>query len=158
NWPNLHGHTGAREILDSAICDLGLDMVWFLTPMAEPVCVPFLATVWDLEHRRLPFFPEVSVEGWWTWEKREETYRATLPRAARILTGTRVGKDQIIQFYGVPAENISVVPLPLPDFMRTPFDGGLNLTKYDLADPYLFYPAQFWPHKNHVNLLLALEY
>jgi glycosyltransferase involved in cell wall biosynthesis len=29
--------------------------------------------------------------------------------------------------------------------------------KYGISNEYLFYPAQFWPHKNHVNLLLALE-
>ncbi|WP_310481608.1 glycosyltransferase family 1 protein [Chamaesiphon sp. VAR_48_metabat_403] len=31
------------------------------------------------------------------------------------------------------------------------------ITKYQLPDRYLFYPAQFWPHKNHVGLLLALK-
>ncbi len=29
--------------------------------------------------------------------------------------------------------------------------------KYGIAGDYLFYPAQFWAHKNHVNLLLALK-
>ena len=29
--------------------------------------------------------------------------------------------------------------------------------KYGITGDYLFYPAQFWSHKNHVNLLLALE-
>src|SRR5207249_4800394 len=29
--------------------------------------------------------------------------------------------------------------------------------KYGLRREFLFYPAQFWPHKNHVNLLLALD-
>jgi glycosyltransferase involved in cell wall biosynthesis len=158
NWPELRGETSAREVLDSAICDLGLDMAWFLTPMAAPVCVPFLATVWDLEHRRLPFFPEVSIEGWWTWEKREETYRATLPRAARVLTGTETGRDEIIQFYSVPPENVRIVPLPLPHFASPQSNSAPILAKYNLPEIYLFYPAQFWPHKNHINLLMALEH
>jgi glycosyltransferase involved in cell wall biosynthesis len=29
--------------------------------------------------------------------------------------------------------------------------------KYGISGDYLFYPAQFWAHKNHVNLLMALE-
>ena len=29
--------------------------------------------------------------------------------------------------------------------------------KYGITGDYLFYPAQFWAHKNHVNLLLALK-
>ena len=28
--------------------------------------------------------------------------------------------------------------------------------KYGLEPGYLFYPAQFWPHKNHATLLAAL--
>ncbi len=31
------------------------------------------------------------------------------------------------------------------------------LHKYSLPKDYLFYPAQFWSHKNHVNLLHALK-
>jgi glycosyltransferase involved in cell wall biosynthesis len=27
----------------------------------------------------------------------------------------------------------------------------------NMETPYLFYPAQFWPHKNHINLLYALK-
>jgi hypothetical protein len=30
------------------------------------------------------------------------------------------------------------------------------LERYDLQPGYLFYPAQFWPHKNHVRLLEAI--
>ena len=30
-------------------------------------------------------------------------------------------------------------------------------SKYGLSGPYLYYPAQFWPHKNHINLLHGLK-
>jgi glycosyltransferase involved in cell wall biosynthesis len=157
HFRDVAGHKPSpRELLDFAISDLALDLVWFLTPMAEPVCVPFIVTVWDLAHRRQALFPEVSVGG--TWEKREQTYRETLPRAARVLTGTQAGKDDIQLFYGVPPENIRIVPLPVPDFAKhlAQLDMAVTL-KYGLPANYLFYPAQFWPHKNHVNLLLALK-
>jgi glycosyltransferase involved in cell wall biosynthesis len=29
--------------------------------------------------------------------------------------------------------------------------------RYQLPDQYLFYPAQFWPHKNHIRLINALH-
>jgi hypothetical protein len=29
-----------------------LDIVWFLNPAAQPLSIPYIATVWDLEHRR----------------------------------------------------------------------------------------------------------
>src|SRR5439155_4907404 len=135
-----------------------IDLVWFLHPGYLPVPVPYLATVWDLQHRRQPFFPEVSTTGW-TWEARELAYRSSLPRAARIITGTEAGKDEIIAFYGVSPDNIVVVPMPVAQ-AGLPEDDGNRIdvrAKYGLRREFLFYPAQFWPHKNHVNLLLALD-
>ncbi len=32
-------------------------------PLARPAPVPYIATVWDLAHRCLPLFPEVSIIG-----------------------------------------------------------------------------------------------
>jgi hypothetical protein len=69
-------------------------------------------TVWDLEHRKQPYFPEVSVTGW-TWEEREQIYRAVLPRASFIITGTQVGRDEIVHYYGVNPNNVRVVPFPV---------------------------------------------
>src|SRR5207249_1118380 len=86
--------------IERFISDSNIDLVWFLHPANVPVPVPYLATVWDLQHRRQPFFPEVSTTGW-TWEAREVAYRSSLPRAARIITGTKAGKDEIVAFYGV---------------------------------------------------------
>src|SRR5262245_692188 len=47
-----------------------IDIVWFLDPCAAvgPITAglstPFMTSVWDLEHRTRPYFPEVSVSGW----------------------------------------------------------------------------------------------
>src|SRR5207237_4217497 len=38
--------------------DADLDIIWFLSPYAKPVVAPYITTVWDLEHRKQPFFPE----------------------------------------------------------------------------------------------------
>jgi glycosyltransferase involved in cell wall biosynthesis len=160
NLPNRYGEaTSLNRQLELAIADLGLDIVWFLNPVAECVSIPFISTVWDLQHRRQPYFPEVSVSGW-TWQQREQTYRATLPRAFRILTGTQAGKDEIVLFYGVHPDNVRIISLPVPDFIdKLPQrDTAATRAKYGLPDSYLLYPAQFWPHKNHINLLLALEW
>ena len=80
-----------------------------------------------------------------------------LPRATRVITGTNVGKQEIIDCYGVAPENISVIPFPAPSF--APEDlAPLDIRKiFDLHKDYLFYPAQFWPHKNHVNILHCLK-
>jgi glycosyltransferase involved in cell wall biosynthesis len=142
-------------LLEQRVRDADIDVVWFLVPGNAPVSVPFITTVWDLQHRLQPFFPEVSVTGW-TWENRERSYRCSLLRAARIITGTNVGKEEIVRFYGVAPENVRVIPLPSP--MSSEREPRVNVReKFRLGREFIFYPAQFWPHKNHVNLLVALD-
>ena len=135
-----------------------IDVVWFMNPPGAVVSVPFIATVWDLAHRNMPYFPEVSIEGW-TWTSRENAYRTVLPRASFVITGTQFGKSEIVRYYGINPENVRVIAFPVPSIESG--NAVLNrktfLEKHSLTEPFLFYPAQFWPHKNHVNLLLALK-
>jgi glycosyltransferase involved in cell wall biosynthesis len=134
-----------------------IDIVWFLHPMDTLVSVPYIATVWDLQHRSRPYFPEVSVTGW-NWEARERSYSSILPRASFILTGTHAGKNEIVHYYRVNPENVIVNPLPAPSSStENHFDAISDIRKkYGIRADFLIYPAQFWPHKNHINLLIAL--
>lgn len=146
--------------LEQRILESEVDLVWFVTPANEPVSVPYFATVWDLQHRLQPWFPEVSVSGW-KWEAREQCYETSLPRASRIITGTEAGKKEIMEFYRVPAENIRVVPLPAPKASQRAREDKLGQTdvrrKYAIGREFVFYPAQYWPHKNHIGALRAID-
>jgi glycosyltransferase involved in cell wall biosynthesis len=136
-----------------------IDMMWFLSQTNATASVPYITTVWDLQHRRQPYFPEVCNTAW-TWEEREQAFATVLPRASRIITGTQTGKREILTFYGVLPENVLVVPMPVAiDEHRAAGAAHIDVReKYCLRREYVFYPAQFWPHKNHVNLLLALDF
>jgi len=120
--------------------------------------LPYISTVWDLEHRKQPYFPEVSVSGW-TWSEREKYYAEVLPRASFVITGTQAGRDEIVHFYNVSPANVRVIPLPASaqPLMPSTLDGRTLRDKLRLNGDFLLYPAQFWPHKNHINLLLALD-
>jgi glycosyltransferase involved in cell wall biosynthesis len=144
--------------LEQCIREANVDVVWFLGPGNPPVSVPYIATVWDLQHRLQPFFPEVSIAGW-TWESRERRYQHSLPRATRVITSTKVGKEQIVKFYGVAPENVAVIPLPTPNGASSGERVSCTniCARFGLDREFIFYPAQFWPHKNHVNLLMALD-
>lgn len=127
-------------------------------PAVPTVELPFAITIWDLQHRLQPFFPEVSVEGW-KWDDREAHYQKYLRRAAAVIAGTQVGSQEIQRFYGVPAERIFQLPHPTPGFALNP--GPLHpelLTQHGIEPGYLYYPAQYWSHKNHVVIVKALEY
>jgi glycosyltransferase involved in cell wall biosynthesis len=114
--------------------------------------LPFITVVWDLQHRRQPFFPEVSEDG--EWDFRERWLSKVLRRAAMIVVGNAVGRDEIERFYGVHQERIRLMPHPTPTLV----DENRGAPRPRLIEgDYIFYPAQFWAHKNHVNLLLALR-
>jgi glycosyltransferase involved in cell wall biosynthesis len=134
-----------------------LDAVWFLSPNAELLPCPIFVTVWDLQHRLTPWFPEVSQSGW-IWKDREDHYQRVLPQATRVITGTQAGKDELIQFYRLPPGNVEIVPFPVaksPTAASEETEVSVR-EKYGIQNDYFIYPAQFWPHKNHVNLLHAL--
>ena len=134
-----------------------IDVMLFFSPLRPPLDLPYITTVWDLEHRNQPWFPEVSNMG--EWYSREKGYLNTLGRASYILTGTKCGKEEIMRFYNLPPNRIRVIPFPTPRFALN----GVNKTttnvakRYGISGEYLFYPAQFWAHKNHINLLYSLK-
>jgi len=157
NLPILQNGLKVTDWVQRTLCDLGIELMWFVTPYFFEVDVPFILTIWDMQHRLQPWFPEVSSSG--EWHRREKFYSAAIRRASAVIVGTEAGKTEIVNFYDIPPERVSLIPHPTPAFAlcasREP--RGEVLTGYRIPEGYLFYPAQFWPHKNHVGLLFALH-
>jgi glycosyltransferase involved in cell wall biosynthesis len=135
-----------------------IELVWFATPAFLRTDVPSIYTVWDLQHRVQPWFPEVSEHGRWLF--REKLYRQILSRAAAVITPNRAGGNELSRYFQVPDERLLILPHPTPDFALGAKDvpDGAVLQRLGLRDPYLLYPAQVWPHKNHVGILHALRW
>jgi glycosyltransferase involved in cell wall biosynthesis len=136
----------------------GIELLIQLAPWFEgtPSQIPFAIVVWDLQHRISPWFPEVG--NLQEWQRRERSYSEVLRRAAIIYTGTDEGRQQIVTYYQVLPEQVKVLRFGAPEFARD------ALTRNDALVPalgiegdYIFYPAQFWPHKNHVVILEACK-
>jgi len=145
-----------REVIQNR-----LDCAFSLLPWTWSPILPNIVTVWDLEHRRKPYFPELTDQDWgWGWEERERNYQAVLPRAAAVITGTEFGKSQIEHFYGVDPAVIRVIPFPTPSFAldhANPLKRGSFKLPAGVFGEFLFYPAQYWPHKNHFRLLQTVK-
>jgi glycosyltransferase involved in cell wall biosynthesis len=142
--------------IEAAIDLFNLEAIWHLWPESSPASVPTICTVWDLQHRARPYFPEV---GGWRWEVRDSKNRSCLPRAYKVIAGTNAGRDEISFYYGVSSENIEVIPFPAYKVDDSGGELGIEAInrRFSFHGEYLFYPANFWAHKNHVNLLLALR-
>ena len=150
-WPAPTGRS-----LDKQLQAAGVEFVWQLGAPGQVLEIPYMVVVWDLQHRLQPWFPEVSGNG--NWQHRDTIYTAVLGRAAAVIVGTQVGKQEVERFFRVDPSRILIMPHPTPRFRDSEAATTAPVRKkYGIAGDYLFYPAQFWAHKNHVNLLLALK-
>jgi glycosyltransferase involved in cell wall biosynthesis len=138
--------------------DLGL-YAW-PTRMSFETELPFVMAIHDLQHRLQPEFPEVSANG--EWESREYCFRNAARRATLLLADSEVGKQDILQFYGsygITADRVKVLPFLPASYLEVNVSEAERRRvrlKYRLPERYLFYPAQFWPHKNHLRIVQAL--
>lgn len=130
----------------------GIDLLWFTHPVQERTSIPYIFTVWDLGHRVLPAFPEMTGEIS-DWNERENVCREMIYRATRVLTANEQGKKEILENYSIPGDKIRIVPFPQSNICN------MEGSKPDIALPeeFFFYPAQFWPHKNHIRIIEALK-
>lgn len=133
-----------------------VQFVWFVGDgVTDTPDIPYAATVFDIQHRTHPWFPEVSANG--VWDHRENTRNRRLRRAAYVITGTKSGGDELGRYYQIAPERLRILPHPTP--LLPAYDSAATPAVKDAlgARRFIFYPAQFWAHKNHVNLLHALK-
>ena len=143
--------------IERAAKKAGVQLVWYLDGgVYEAMDLPYIATVWDLMHRSHPWFPEVSSSG--LWYGRDEATRFFLQRAAYVIVGTDAGAEEVREFYRVPAARLRKLPHPTPSYAlhAAASQDKARVVQLGLEEPFLLYPAQFWPHKNHATLVLAL--
>jgi glycosyltransferase involved in cell wall biosynthesis len=134
----------------------GIDLIWAASGGTPTRNIPYVATIWDLQHRVQPHFPEVSAGR--EWFAREKFYEREVGRAIRVIVGTEAGRQEAQAFYGIPDERIRRLPHPTPSFALDAAPASAKLIRdLGLEPGYLFYPAQYWPHKNHVSILHAMH-
>jgi glycosyltransferase involved in cell wall biosynthesis len=148
------------EFFEKKLRSLHLSMLWYLSPHAYTQEIPYALTVWDIQHRLQPWFPEVSKNG--TWEQREARTISHLQRASFIITGNNVGAQQISFAYSIPLDRILVNSLPVPtdaiEYTRNRIASEFIRSLREGIGDFILYPAQFWPHKNHKVLLEAVAH
>ena len=115
-----------------------------------------LGTVHDLMHRYERRFPEVSANG--EFEAREFHFSETVRWSRAIMVDSELGKRQLIETYGANPSNVFVLPYTAPSYVHDYADAGLEEVrrKHSLPEKFLFYPAQFYLHKNHAKLIEAV--
>jgi len=152
--PNFHNEYKPNfdEEFDNLLKTENIDLLCIMGPFKLNISIPYIFIIWDLGHRMLPCFPELSKNGQWEW--RESLYKEMLYRATYIVTGNETGKKEIINNYSIDPNRIHIIPFPVPDFCFENIEIPLKMGK--INSPYIFYPAQFWSHKNHISLIESI--
>lgn len=123
-----------------------LDAIHFpLTVMLPTVDgPPAVTTILDVQHEELPQFfsrPERAY--------RKVVYGRTARRSRLVIAISEQAKATIVDRLGVEPDRVRVIHLGI-DHER--FRPGLAPSD---RDPFLLYPANRWPHKNHQGLFAA---
>lgn len=139
---------------DGTVERAGADVVHLTIQTAFLTGVPSIYHPHDLQHLHLPQFFGARER-----REREVVYRTFCRQAAMVAVSSGWTKRDVIEQYGLPEEKVQVVPLA-PPIAAYPVPTEENLlearSRFALPHAFLLYPAQTWPHKNHLGLLEAL--
>ena len=113
-----------------------------------------IVTIHDCIHLRFPqYLPNRLAHGY----ARAALWTAT-HRSDRVLTVSEASKQDILAFFDIPANKITVIPNAIDDcFFVPPPDKNIERIRerYQLQAPFLLYVGNVHPHKNLERLLDA---
>ena len=149
------GHHNAKTKIVETLNQRSFDMYFCPLLALEPpyIKIPCAAVMPDVQHEFFPEFFDQSVRYW-----RKQTYRPTVARADVLFTLSEDAKRSIIEKYGAHADRIEVISLDVDEEFRRPHTAPTKkFLKLRLPENYFYFPANYWPHKNHSNVLRALQ-
>ena len=104
--------------------------------------LPAAATIHDLQHEAFPqFFSRAQLA------YRRNVYGRSVRRSRIVIADSEHVREELIARYELTPDRVRVVYLAV-DHRR--FAPGSSVRR-----PFLLYPANFWPHKNHERLFEA---
>lgn len=148
--------------LERRLLKSGVDIVYFTTPSIWHMLLyklPFTITIFDICHRDAPEFDEVREFG--HFERRERLFASASTKATLVIANSAELIEDLGRCYGLDSRRAVCIPFsPSVYVTHDASSAGVSdddvLRKYHLEPGYLFYPAQFWSHKNHATLLAAV--
>ncbi|MFL5238546.1 MAG: glycosyltransferase family 4 protein [Rhizomicrobium sp.] len=138
-----------------------VDIVYFTTTSNWHLVLyklPFIITIFDGCHRDTPEFD--GVREFAEFERREMVFRSASTKAALVIANAREVIDTLCRRYAMEPDRAVCIPFSPSTYVSQSVadetQDAAILKKYGLDPHYLFYPAQFWSHKNHSTVLAAM--
>jgi glycosyltransferase involved in cell wall biosynthesis len=137
----------------------GIDLVYFTSPNTLALFLrklKYIVTLYDIGHRDFPEFPETA--DFARFQSCEAYNWQALAKAILVIVDSKLLMSKVCEIYGVQQDRVLEMPYGVSHYIQKGSVDGVTLRrKYNLQNSFLFYPAQFWAHKNHVRILQALH-
>ena len=155
-WTSFDGYWRDLPFVE-AVQREGIDAVHFpSTTMPVQWCpLPAGLTFFDMQHEYMPdlFSPKALAS-------RRKAYRPSVERASRVAASSEFTAGTLVEKYGLSRQGMDVIPVGIGAEYgeRARCSAAATRAKHGLSGTrYAIFPANPWPHKNHVRLLAALR-
>ncbi len=121
--------------------------------------IPYMGSLPDVMYKYYPNLPEYSFKGRMI---NNVVFKYSTKYSVLTIAESEAGKADIHKFFHTPNDKIEAIPLFPAGYVfemknMTSQEGRIILARYNLPEKFIFYPAQFWAHKNHINLIKAIK-
>lgn len=120
---------------------------------------PFVVSNWDIGHKASYAFPELGMN--YSFNYRDKWYSNGIFKALFVFAESDSGRAELINYTKLNPERIRIVPLFPGGVVDLKVEENIQQTKLSeiglVSKKFFFYPAQFWAHKNHYNLLKSFK-
>ena len=143
--------------LGRALTDAGADVCFYMEyeHYGYELATPSLVAIHDLMYRYESQFAENRA-----YTDAERLFSRLRRGATGLLVDSRVGEEQLIESFGPEGGRIHILPFIPPEHIYDPSllapDPNLETLLASVPERFIFYPAQFWEHKNHIGLVDAV--
>ncbi|MFP4088305.1 MAG: glycosyltransferase [Desulfobacteraceae bacterium] len=125
----------------------------FTAPTYAESGIPTVCVLYDLQHLEFPQFfspHEIGVRNAFMKEVRQ--------KADHIVCISEHVRETVLKYLKTDPQKTHIAYVCIQSRLSTPDQKTLDRERFKLnihRRPYMFYPANFWPHKNHRMLLAA---
>ncbi|BAY31824.1 group 1 glycosyl transferase [Nostoc carneum NIES-2107] len=125
----------------------------FSAPTYAEKGIPLVAIAYDLQHLDYKFFFTPQEQ-----QHRTKFIAELLRKSQKIICISDFTRQSFIKYFQAPPDKFAVIPISIHERLTKLNE---NIVKENLINlglvkrKYIFYPANYWPHKNHRLLIAA---
>lgn len=145
-----------KNNIDICIFTKPSQVVYLINPKVKVIC-----PIHDLMDVYEPKFREVG--SFWEKTARRIINHRIVKYSKCILVDSNLGKKHVEEVFlnGISTSKVKELAYIAPDYVydweNLDEESDWENIRYRIPQKYIFYPAQFWSHKNHLGILKALS-